>query len=290
MVISPTQLAAALDKISERIGIADSSFYEYALTDDEWRGGSASWHLELAFVQLMALTEALELPILRAEIAVAFAEAQKEGILTGDADPNGEPHLKWAASARRYWAALHGNFGSEPARTITKDLESILRDATYSIINPAIFSTPPEDEATVHLRIENLLKCILPDLVHKPRLGKPIKNFEPDTGIPSIQTLIEYKFLSSAVQVPQVVDELLADTRGYISPEWNSFVYVVYETERFRSESQWRQLLRDCAVESSATVVVMSGHHVRGNSRRRRRAPAKRRRSMPDSQRNKRPA
>lgn len=269
MLITPIQLAAALDKISERIGIADSAFDEYMNTNDEWRANSAEWHLELAFVQLLALAEALQLISLRAEIAQSLADAKADGLLTEDRDPDGGPHQKWAAVARRYWAALHGNFAAEGVRTVTKDLETILRDATYSITDPAIFSAPPHDEATVHLRIENILRSVFPDLVHKPRIGKPIKNFEPDTGIPSIQTLIEYKFLADAGQVAQIADQVLADTRGYTSREWNSFVYVIYETERFRSESQWRQLLRQCAVESSASVVVMSGHPVSSGTRRR---------------------
>jgi len=66
-----------------------------------------------------------------------------------------------------------------------------------------------------------------------------------------------------------VADQVLADTRGYTSREWNSFIYVIYETERFRSESQWRQFLRECAVESNATIVVMSGHPVDRAARKR---------------------
>jgi len=66
--------------------------------------------------------------------------------------------------------------------------------------------------------------------------------------------------LASVEQVGPIADQLLADTRGYRSREWTSFVYVIYETERFKSEAQWRELLRQCGVESSAGVVVLSGH------------------------------
>jgi hypothetical protein len=262
LAMNPAQLAAALDKISERIGIANRAFDEYTHGADEWSQDNSAWHLELVFVQLLALTEALGLPVLRGEIASSLVAARKEGLMAAVTDPDGDPHQKWAITARKYWAALHGNYGSEPATTITKDLESLLRDAAYSITDPAVFASPPKDEACVHIRVENLLRCVFPDLVHKPRLGKPIKNFEPDTGIPSIQTLIEYKFLSSAEQIGPIADQLLADTRGYTSRDWNSFVYVIYETKRFRSEAQWRQLLRQCGVESSAGIVVMSGHPV----------------------------
>ena len=95
--------------------------------------------------------------------------------------------------------------------------------------------------------------------MHKPRLAKPIKNFEPDTGIPSIRTLLEYKFISGHRQVAQIADEILADTRAYTSQDWTSFVYLIYETRRFKPESQWRQLLRDCEVSENTAVVVLTG-------------------------------
>ncbi len=261
--MTSAQLAFALDKISERLGIATQAFDEYIFTDDGWAGQNASWHLELSFVQLVALAESLDLPQFRGDIANSLAEARKDGLLKGQSDPEGNPDMKWAGAARRYWAALHGNLGSDPERTVTKDLESILRGAAYSITDRVVFSGPLTSEAAVHARIEAILRCVFPDLVHKPRLGKPVKNFEPDTGIPSIRTLIEYKFLSSDSQVGPVADQLLADTQGYKSKDWDSFVYVIYETQRFRSEAQWRELLRSCGVDQSTTVVVLSGHPVR---------------------------
>lgn len=59
--------------------------------------------------------------------------------------------------------------------------------------------------------------------------------------------------------VPVVADEILADTLGYASQEWSSFVYVIYEMRRFRPETEWRQLLRDVNVEARTSVVVLSG-------------------------------
>jgi hypothetical protein len=154
---------------------------------------------------------------------------------------------------------------------VTKDVESILRAATYPLCDKNLFDGPPSDEATLHQRLEGILKCIFPDLQRKPRLTKPIKHFEPDTGIPSIHTLIEYKFLSSRDQVASIADELLADTRGYHSKDWTSFIYVIYETSRIKPENEWRQLMRDCDVDSrSTTVVVLTGEDGAGKQRKKR--------------------
>ncbi|HZX49395.1 MAG TPA: hypothetical protein VFF47_09290 [Nitrospirota bacterium] len=120
-----------------------------------------------------------------------------------------------------------------------------------------LFRTTPENEKDVHLRIEGILKCVFPDLKHKPVITKQIKNFEPDTGISSIETLIEYKFLSRREDVATIADQVLADTRGYTSREWKRFLYVIYERNRFKPEKEWNQLLRQSGVPENTTVVVL---------------------------------
>lgn len=262
MALHPQQVAAALDIIAGRIGSAESAF------DHSFHGAidaemAADWNLQIAYTQLLTLVEAQELPQLRADIARDLEAARAEGLLTSACDLNGEPCLKWADPPRRYVSGLRATYVHEPSRTVTKDVESILRAATYPLCDPNLFDSPPPDEATVHRRIEGILRCIFPVLLHKPRLVKPIKHFEPDTGIPAINTLIEYKYLSSPGQVTKMADEILADTRGYISKEWTSFIYVIYETARFRPENEWRQLLRECDIDSRTTVVVVQGESAR---------------------------
>jgi len=106
------------------------------------------------------------------------------------------------------------------------------------------------------------LRCVFPNLKHKPQLTKPIKNFEPDTGLPSIRTLIEYKFISNKLQAKTAAEEVLADTRGYISREWETFIYVIYETRRIKPESEWKQLLKECNVQNTE-IIVLSGEPVK---------------------------
>lgn len=262
MALDPQQVAAALDAAAEQVGWAEEAFAR-SLQGDPYGDGNADWHLQVAYAQLLTLAEAQGLLQLRADIARDLEAAGAEGLLTAESDPDGEPHLKWAGPPRRYVAALQGTYVNEPSRMVTKDVESILRAATYPLNDPGLFGAPPPDEATVHRRLEGILRCVFPVLLHKPRLTKPIKHFEPDTGIPAIQTLIEYKYLSSPAQVPTIAEEILADTRGYSSREWTSFIYVIYETVRIKPEVEWRQLLRECDIDSRTTVVVLSGEGIR---------------------------
>jgi DpnII restriction endonuclease len=143
--------------------------------------------------------------------------------------------------------------------TVTKDVIQILRETQYSITDPRCFLYPPKDEKEVHVRIEAVLRCVFPDLINKPRVNKQIKHFEPDTGLPGINTLIEYKFIGSQDDAKRVADEVLADTRGYTAKDWKQFIYVIYETKRIRPEKHWNQLLRESDVPDNTSIIVIHG-------------------------------
>ena len=260
--LTTAQLAAALDAISEDIEKADSAFEGHLYTDDSWSLGSSEWRIHLAFSKLLVLCEVLHLPKLYDDIAQTLKLAEADWSASVK-DPEGDLHLKWGGPARRYHQTLQSIFLTESSQTVTKDLEAIVRDSLYVITDKRIYGSAPKSEDDVHLRLEGILRCVFPDLLRKPSLSKPIKNFVPDTGIPSIKTIIEYKFVSDRTQVSAIADEILADTRGYTAEKWKAFLYVIYETERFRPEAEWRQLLRECGNAENVSAIVLSGASVR---------------------------
>jgi hypothetical protein len=95
--------------------------------------------------------------------------------------------------------------------------------------------------------------------MHKPPVPKAVKYFIPDTGLPSMRTLVEYKFVPSEKDASRIANEILADTRGYKSNEWDRFVFLIYETHRFRRESEWNQLLEQCGTAHNAQAIVICG-------------------------------
>lgn len=259
MKLSVQQLAAALDGVSQSIGQAQNSLETSIFGGQDWAEESAEWYVQLAFMQLRLIAESLELPELRREIQ-ASVDGMKGDLLSTERTPDGDLYLKALSIVRQFREAIQSVYVLESSQAVTRDLEGILREATYAITDSRAFGAPPANEDDVHRRIESILRCVFPDLKHKPQISKPIKNFQPDTGIPSIGTLIEYKFIASADAAVAIVDEILADTRGYTSAEWRSFVYVIYETKRFRPEAQWRQLLRECEAAVNTSVVVLTGN------------------------------
>lgn len=220
---------------------------------------NVSWHIETAFLKLLVATEALGLQALKGMIIADMSEAKasKKGFAQQAMGPE-EPYSIWLARLSQHLAALQ-TLVSDQGLSITKDLSEILRATLYSITDLSLFPGPPSSEDDVHRRIEGVLKCVFPDLRHKPRLTKPIKNFEPDTGLPSIGTLIEYKFLSHRNQVSVIADQVLADTRGYAHKDWHTFLYVIYEARRIKPEFEWNLLLRECNVPESTSLIVLSG-------------------------------
>jgi hypothetical protein len=245
-------LKGSLSNASQRF---DEFFYNPA---DEYN--DADWLIEKCFLQLLAIAEAIGLVELQKIILseyVALKES-KEGFTKAEVI-GGEPFSTCLARIRQLLRSIEQFFPKQESTEITKDVLQILRDIHYTITNTVLFAKLPQSEQDVHIRIEGILKCIFPDLKHKPSLTKPIKNFEPDTGIPSIETLIEYKYLSRPEDIGRIADEVLADTRGYTSKDWSNFIYVIYETNRFRPEKEWVQLLTQSGVTENTNIVVLSG-------------------------------
>jgi hypothetical protein len=245
----------SISALRSSINEAQQAFNE----DNEFN--DPAWHIESCFLKLLTVTEAMELIEINKIVTQEYnaIKASKGGFGATDKTPDNDLYPIHLARARQFFATLAIFFPLEEQTKFTQDLLQIIRDIHYTITDDDLFGSVPKNEKDVHLRIEGILKPIFPDLKHKPALAKPIKNFEPDTGIPSLQTLIEYKFLSRKGDIPLFADQILADTRGYFSKEWKRFVYVVYETKRFKPEREWNNLLRESGVPSDTTVVVLSG-------------------------------
>jgi len=249
----------AIVNLRASISAASSKFDELIYNpDDEYN--DADWRIEACFLRLLTIVEALGLSELHKMILSEYAsiKGSKGGFIETEIVA-GEPFSVCLPRIRQFLRAIEQFFPTKDSTIITKDILQILRDIHYTITDKALFVKVPQNEQDVHIRIEGILKCVFPDLKHKPTLTKPIKNFEPDTGIPSIETLIEYKFLSRPGDVKTIADGVLADTRGYTSKDWSHFFYVIYETNRFRPEKEWIQLLRQSGVPENTTIVVLSG-------------------------------
>lgn len=232
------------------------------------QGMDPDWFVESAFVQMRVFLEAAGFSEALGAVQQLETTARTNYSQAAAGEETGEPYLVWAGKLGQYLNALETVLGEPKVSTITKDVVEILRATQYSITDRKCFPHPPRGESDVHTRIEAVLRCVFPDLINKPKITKQIKNFEPDTGLPSIRTLIEYKFMGNHGDEKRIAGEVPADTRGYVSKDWDQFIYVIYETTRIKPEKQWTQLMRDCGINSNTSVVVISGEEPKSRRQR----------------------
>jgi len=258
--IDKKDIEGSIRTIEKLLKEAYDFFYEF-----QYQGGDRkyydlhiSYRIEQAFLSLLVLLESLDLLYIHQELNASYQRAKKN--INDSAMGYEDPYLVWAEKVQEYLDAVKVAFNvSTEDKTIKKDLESIIKSSLYSITDKTLFKKPPQNEAEVHARIEAVLKCVLPNLKHKPLLSKPIKNFEPDTGLSSLKTLIEYKFISDMNDAKRVSDEILADISGYVSRDWDSFLFVIYETHRVIEERKWKEHLRECGIDRRVSIIVLSG-------------------------------
>jgi hypothetical protein len=257
----------SIKNLKYSVSQANNNFDDWLNYGDEYL--EPTWLFEICFLQLFVITEALKLDNFRNIILQEYSDLKKskESLLSIEYSPDQDPYSLAAILLRRYIRVLESFLPEEKTTKISKDILDIIRDVHYSITDKSIYGTAPCNENEIHIRIEGILKCVFPDLKHKPVLTKAIKNFEPDTGIASINTLIEYKFLSDKSEVGRIADEVLADTRGYNSKEWSHFIYVIYETNRFRTEKEWNNLLRQSGISNNTIIIVLSGEPTKRKKR-----------------------
>ncbi len=216
--------------------------------------------IKQAFTTLLLLSEALGLPNFREMVAREYKEAKElgNGLSEIIVDPDGDLHLLVESRIDRLLGAFQALVGLRVEKVMCKTIEltDVLRNCEYSLYRDNQLAAPA-NETELHRRIESILSCVYPDLKHKPSIATPIKNFEPDTGIPSARALIEYKYVGNAEDMKRVSDEILADTQGYSSRDWNSFIYLIYETRHFQPESKWQQQMITSGNPMNTKVVII---------------------------------
>lgn len=226
---------------------------------DESDLANMEYYVERSFSELLVLLDHLALRATYERVNADYAEAKKTGFDQTD-EHEGDFYPKWTGRVRMIADAVASTYGlAKTAQSEVHDLKAMLKRAVYAICDVSVFPKPPGNEADVHRRLETILKCHYPDLKSKPVLTKPIKNFEPDTGIPSAKTLLEYKFISNKAEAKRVADEILADASGYRSRDWANLLFVIYETNRVLPEDEWRNLLQDCDLYEGFDAIVLSG-------------------------------
>lgn len=228
---------------------------------DEIDEATAVDSIELACLSIIALLE--QYPdthnTLREEATSLLKSVRENPLKTRVL--NGDAYLDWPFKARDI-VGIFKNLHVKQQKDVVQEISPLLDvigNSEYFITNPKIFGKVPDSEYDVHLRIEGLLKCLYTDVEHKPRIPKRIKSFEADTGVRSLRTLIEYKFIKTAEDGKKILDQILADIGGYQTDDYDKFVFVIYETNRVFPLNDWLTAIESSRPPNQIEIVVIKG-------------------------------
>lgn len=257
------QIARATECIEKTISAANNSFSSSLYEEDNTKlyyESNAEYFIEKAFIELLVLYEKLGLVENHKQLLNIFQMAKDHFLKSEMGDC--ESCLFWSSKLRIYLCGIETAFGLRRNHEDEHiELKNLIRRSIYAICDEKIYQSVPACEQDVHNRIEGILKCYYPDLKTKPAISKAVKNFQPDTGIPSINILIEYKYVTTQEDAKRIVDEILTDTQGYKATEWHKIIFVIYETIRTFSESNWNNLLKDCEPHEAIVLQGYSKNH-----------------------------
>lgn len=100
-----------------------------------------------------------------------------------------------------------------------------------------LFKGIPSSEMDIQNVMHPILEGFFGAEFHKnPPISQSIKSYEPDCGIKSIGTAVEFKFVDTEQELKTAMDGIYTDLSGYSgSKDWTQFISVFYMTDSFRS-------------------------------------------------------
>ena len=71
--------------------------------------------------------------------------------------------------------------------------------------------------------------------------------------------MIEYKYIDSREYGKEVYDTILTDVSGYQCSDYESIIFVIYETERYFPESDWKAAIKGIKAKMRLEVILLKG-------------------------------
>lgn len=100
-----------------------------------------------------------------------------------------------------------------------------------------------QDEGSMDALIEAFLIPIYPDLNSNPSLTLPEGSRQPDSVIPSISLIFEYKFLKSKNEIGKIIDEIQADIRNYAHSDWKYLYIIIGMNKAYSTKEKFEKTL-----------------------------------------------
>lgn len=202
-----------------------------------------SYLLRIAYLTIQCFLEKHGFNLIAEHLKEKWRSSEKDLFSSYMSDYVDQPMLRVADN---FWEVIASvkNVVSASATTgyhkidvrITNILEAIPGSAhllKYSIQN----------EMDIDRFAESLLLPLYPDLNSSPSLTLADSYRQPDSALPSIKTLVEYKLITTKEARSKVVDEMQADIRNYYQSPWEHLVFGVGQSEPFLTKERLEGVL-----------------------------------------------
>jgi hypothetical protein len=132
---------------------------------------------------------------------------------------------------RPYWNAFTNLFDIHVGVQGRRDLTSLLRQIPQ-ILDFGKIDVKKEND--VDKALFRFLQLLFDGVVDKPIVPAEVKCYKPDTGVISLRSLIEYKYIDSEKKLGEVIDQINADIPAYSrTRDWSWFYIVFYMEEKY---------------------------------------------------------
>lgn len=213
---------------------------EWGDADPEGAEDSLRFELKSLATFLAAGLEILGLPDSRLEVIESLRSLEDSKTSVWKWEP--EHEVAWSPQLELLEMLLEPAYllSESTAETVDRGalerLESMLRDTGALVYRR---NQAPAREADIQEVMHDYLSVVFPDFVKKPDIPGALKHFEPDGGVPSLRTAIEFKFSDSPEELRTALSGVFEDMSGYsCSRDWIRFFSVFYLTHPFETQAR----------------------------------------------------
>ena len=130
------------------------------------------------------------------------------------------------------------NIGLEVVASVLENVPVLVGDLNSSF--GIDISKQIKKEIDLHYFVEAFLRPLGLGLTHKPKVPGVRSGREPDTGIPSLNLLIEYKYMRRRVEYERIKKAIAEDIVLYLKPPWRDLFFVIYQSDNFFGQAVWQ--------------------------------------------------
>lgn len=137
-------------------------------------------------------------------------------------------------------------------------LESMLRNTALFLREMDI---TPQSESMLQKRMYPLIKSAFPSAFREVVINQVDRNYKADFGIKSLESLIEFKFVTSLSQYKKTFGQIYEDMGAYSgSSEWSRYYAVIYMTGPFATQESLVQDQKRAWWHPAWIPILITGH------------------------------